>query len=116
MYPTWAQLRDGYTKSLWSATGSAPAAVAIAGLFAVVWVVPAVAALGGSRAGLLGYAAGVAGRVVAARRTGGRVWPDSLAHPVSVLALAGLIGRSWRARYAGRLAWKGRPLPRRGAA
>jgi hypothetical protein len=116
MYPTWAQLRDGYTKSLWSATGSAPAAVAIAGLFSVVWVLPAVAALGGSRAGLLGYAAGVAGRVVAARRTGGRVWPDSLAHPVSVLALAGLIGRSWRARYAGRLAWKGRPLPRRGAA
>jgi hypothetical protein len=114
MYATWVQLRDGYTKSLWSATGSPLGASAIATLLLVVWVLPAVAALGGSRAGLLGYAAGVAGRVVTARRTGGRVWPDSLAHPVSVLALAGLIGRSWRARYAGRLAWKGRSLPRRG--
>ena len=115
MYPTWAQLRDGYTKSLWSATGSPLGASAIATVLVVVWVLPALAALGGSRAGLLGYAAGVAGRVVTARRTGGRVWPDSLAHPVSVLALAGLIGRSWRARAAGRLVWKGRVLPRRGS-
>ncbi|MGW3965052.1 glycosyltransferase [Amycolatopsis sp. NPDC005003] len=110
MYATWAELREGYTKSLWSATGSAPAAVAVAALFSAVWVLPAVAALGGSRAGLAGYAAGVAGRVVAARRTGARVWPDSLAHPVSVLALAGLIGRSWWAKATGRLAWKGRPV------
>jgi hypothetical protein len=112
MYDTWAQLRDGYTKSLWSATGSAPGAVAVSAFLLGVWVVPAIAALGGSRAGWLGYAAGVASRVVTARRTGGRAWPDSLAHPVSVLALVGLIGRSWRARHTGRLTWKGRALPR----
>ena len=37
--------------------------------------------------GLAGYAAGVTGRVVTARRTGGRAWPDALAHPVSVAAV-----------------------------
>ncbi|MFB9688731.1 glycosyltransferase [Amycolatopsis plumensis] len=116
MYETWPQLRDGYTKSLWSATGPPPAAAAIAAVFVIVWVLPAVAAMGGSRAGLAGYAAGVAGRVVAARRTGGRVWPDSLAHPASVLTLTALIGRSWWARATGRLAWKGRSVPGGGAA
>jgi hypothetical protein len=64
----------------------------------------------GSRVGLAGYAAGVAGRVIAARRTGGRAWPDALAHPASIAALGALTARSWRLRRAGRLAWKGRPV------
>ncbi|WP_414942351.1 glycosyltransferase [Amycolatopsis sp. cmx-11-51] len=110
MYETWPQLRDGYAKSLWSATGSAPGAVAISAALLGIWVLPAVAALTGSRAGLVGYAAGVAGRVVTARRTRGRVWPDSLAHPVSILTLVGLIARSWWARKNGRIAWKNRAL------
>ena len=79
----------------------------------MTYVVPAVAALGGSAAGLAGYAAGVTGRVVAARRTGGRAWPDALAHPLSILALTALTARSWRARRAGTLTWKGRTLPGR---
>jgi glycosyltransferase involved in cell wall biosynthesis len=111
MYETWPQLREGYTKSLWSATGSPVAATAVSALLLWVWVLPAAAALTGSRAGLAGYAAGVVSRVVSARRTGGRVWPDALAHPVSVAALVGLIGRSWSARRGGRLRWKGRALP-----
>jgi hypothetical protein len=74
-------------------------------------VLPAAAAVAGSRAGLAGYAAGVTGRVIAARRTGGRSWPDAAAHPVSVAVLAGLTARSWWARHAGTLRWKGRPLP-----
>ena len=53
-------------------------------------LVPAVAALGGSRAGTVGYAAGVASRALVARRTGGRAG-DALAHPVSVLALGLLV-------------------------
>ena len=45
-------------------------------------------------------------------RTGGRAWPDALAHPVSVVLLAGLTARSFRrAAAAGALTWKGRPLP-----
>lgn len=114
MYGSWPELRDGYTKSLWSAFGSPTGAVGVTGLLAVAYVVPAVAALAGSGAGMAGYAAGVTGRVVAARRTGGRAWPDALAQPLSILALAGLTARSWGAHRAGTLSWKGRTLPGQG--
>ena len=111
MYEGWSQLRDGYAKSLWQAVGGSPAASvgAVAALTAVS-VLTAVAALRGSRAGLLGYAAGVAGRAVVAARTGGRVWPDSLGHPVSVLLLDAIMVRSLRGRRRGTLTWRGRPV------
>ena len=104
MYDDWPALVDGYSKSLWTL----PAATV--GLMVALYVLPAVAALRGSRAGALGVAAGVAGRVVTARRTGSRPLPDSLAHPVSVAVLAVLAGRSRLARRRGTLTWKGRSL------
>jgi hypothetical protein len=55
------------------------------------------------------YAFGVAGRVVAARRTGGRPG-DALAHPASVGALLWLLTRSVIARRRGTLQWRGRPV------
>jgi glycosyltransferase involved in cell wall biosynthesis len=110
MYDGWAELAAGYRKSLWRAFGGPGASAAVAALLALVYVVPALAALRGSRAGLLGYGAGVVGRVLAARRTGGRVWPDAAAHPVSVLTLLGLLASSWAGRRAGTLTWKGRAL------
>jgi hypothetical protein len=79
-------------------------------LLGALYVVPPVAALAGSRAGFAGYLAGVAGRAIAARTTGGRLWPDVLAHPVSVGALAVLTARSWRGRRRRTLTWKGRVL------
>ncbi|SFK60881.1 glycosyltransferase [Geodermatophilus ruber] len=111
MYQGWPALRDGYTKSLWAAVGGSPAAslAAAAGLTAV-WVLPALAALRGSRTGLAGYAAGVAGRAVSAAATGSRVWPDALAHPVSVLLFDALLARSVLARRRGTLSWRGRPV------
>ncbi|HUQ56334.1 glycosyltransferase family 2 protein [Lentzea sp.] len=110
MYEDWAEVRDGYEKSLWSATGSPAGAAALSAVLAWLYVLPPIAALGGSRAGAVGYAAGVVTRVVTARHTGGRVWPDAFAHPVSVGVLLTLVARSWRARRAGRLRWKGRSL------
>ncbi|GLL12770.1 glycosyl transferase [Pseudonocardia halophobica] len=110
MYDDGLQLAAGYRKSLWAAFGSAPGAAAVAALLALVYVLPAVAALRGSRAGALGYAAGVASRVLAARRTGARTWPDAAAHPVSIAALLGLLASSWAGRRAGTLSWKGRTL------
>ena len=104
MYDDWTALSDGYGKSLW--TVPLPAL----GLLALLYVLPPAAALRGSRAGLLGYAAGVAGRVVTARRTGGRPLPDALAHPVSVLLLCLLAGRSRLLHRRGALQWKGRPV------
>lgn len=110
MYEDARSLVDGYTKSLWSAFGSPVGAAVVTGSLCVLYVLPPVAALRGSRAGTVGYAAGVAGRVVSARRTGGRVWPDAFLHPFSVLALAGLTARSVRAKRTGTVTWKGRPV------
>jgi hypothetical protein len=112
MYDGWPALRDGYAKSLWATVGGSPAAtVAAAAGLTAVGVVPALAALRGSPAGLVGYAAGVAGRAVVAVRTGGRAWPDPLAHPVSLLLLDALVVRSVREHRRGTLTWRGRTLP-----
>lgn len=110
MYPDAASMVAGYTKSLWSALGPPPAAAAVAALLTVAYVVPALAMVAGSPVGAAGYAAGVAGRVLVARRTGGRSLPDALAHPVSVLAFTALLARSWRARARGTASWRGRPV------
>jgi hypothetical protein len=48
--------------------------------------------------------------VVTARRTGGRVWPDALAHPVSVTVFGVLVGDSVRRHRAGSLTVRGRRL------
>jgi Glycosyl transferase family 2 len=112
MYDGWPAVRDGYAKSLWSAVGGHPAAAGVAAAaLGAVWLLPPLAALGGSRAGLVGYAAGVAGRAVTAGGTGGRAWPDALAHPVSIALLDLLVARSLRGRRRGDLQWRGRVLP-----
>lgn len=117
MYEDWSSLRDGYSKNLWSATGSPFGASALAAFLAVTYVVPPLAGIAGfvdrrrARAllGTLGYLVGVFGRMVCARRTGGNV-RDSFAHPLSIVVLVQLIGRSWRERRRGTLRWKGRPI------
>lgn len=111
MYDGWRQLRDGYGKSLWAAFGSPPGAAAVLGALILTYVVPPLAALRGSRAGLAGYLAAVLGRAVTGRATGARVCPDAAAHPASVLALALLTARSLREARRGTLSWRGRPIP-----
>jgi hypothetical protein len=74
-------------------------------------VLPPLAALTGSRAGLVGYAAGVLNRAVVAAGTGGRAWPDALAHPVSIALLDVLVARSVAGHRSGSLQWRGRSLP-----
>lgn len=113
MYATGRELSEGYRKSLWAAFGSPVGAVAVGTALCVVYVVPAVAALTGSRMGALGYAAGVAGRVTARRwcRRGGLAdLLDAGAHPLSIVALTGLLASSWAGRSRGTLRWKGRPV------
>jgi len=119
MYRGASELREGYAKSLWTAFGSRSGAAGVLALLGLVHVVPAIAALGGSRVGLVGYLAGVASRALAAQRTGTRPG-DAVAHPVSVLAVGALTVDSWRRRRAGTLRWRGRPVaadpPERSAA
>jgi hypothetical protein len=117
MYDDTSSLVEGYTKSLWSAFGSPAGAAAAMALLTCVYVVPPVAALVGPtrsahRWGAIGYAAAVTGRAMVARRTRGRVVPDSLAHPASVAILGALVAESWRRHRAGTLTWRHRPLPR----
>ena len=82
-------------------------------LVTVTYLVPALAALTGRHraAGVAGYAAGVASRLLTARATGGRALPDALAHPVSVAGLAALTVESLHRRRRGLVAWKGRQIP-----
>ncbi len=112
MYESWRELHSGYRKSLWTAFGSAAGSVAVAALLVLAYLVPPAAGLRGSRIGMLGYAAAVASRVLAARRMGDPAWPDAAAHPVSVAVLLGLLASSWKGRLDGTLTWKDRNLER----
>ncbi|MDQ6875120.1 MAG: glycosyltransferase, partial [Actinomycetota bacterium] len=62
MYADWTALADGYGKSLWAAFGSPARAGVVAAGLGAAYVLPALAALAGSPAGVAGYLAGVAGR------------------------------------------------------
>ena len=110
MYESWAELREGYTKSLWSAFGSSAGAGAVVAGLGLIYLVPPVAALGGSLTGLGGYLAAVAGRYAVAERTGGRSLPDALGHPASIALFGWLTARSVAARRRGELVWRGRNL------
>ena len=117
MYASWRELADGYGKSLWASFGSPAGAAAVVVLLLLLYAVPPVARLAAAAAGaavppawaLAAYLLGVAGRVVTARATGGRAWPDALAHPVSVVLFA-LAGRPVvpAAAAAAALTWRGR--------
>ncbi|MEV0810174.1 glycosyltransferase family A protein [Micromonospora sp. NPDC050200] len=118
MYENWPQLRDGYTKSLWASFGHPGAAAVVVILLLLLYTAPplvAVAALAAGAPTVAAFAAtsyllGVAGRVLSARATGGRAWPDALAHPVSVVVLGWLTLRSYHLRKRRRLSWRGRPV------
>jgi hypothetical protein len=116
MYTSWPEIYDGYTKSVWSAVQPSPVAYGLVSVMALAYVAPPLfALLGPGRAvrawGVAGYASGVLGRYVVARRTEERIWPDIWAQPVSVAAFAGLIMASLRRHRAGTITWRGRPLP-----
>lgn len=120
MYRSAEELERGYTRWLWSAYGGSPVAAAAVGTVAALGhLVPPVAALAGRgsirRAGAIGYAASVTGRLLArSLESGGTVTGAdclaALAHPLSVAEYLALTARSHRARRRGALQWKGRPL------
>jgi hypothetical protein len=118
MYSSWRELTDGYSKSLWASFGSRLAAGTVVVTLLFLYALPPVATLilavlGSGQAASIAataYLLAVAGRVVAAVVTGGRAWPDALAHPVSIALFAWLVTRSFRLRRKGRLRWRGRPV------
>lgn len=118
MYDSWPELTAGYAKSLWASFGTRSGAGAVVVTLLLLYVVPPAAALILAATGafewaaiaLAAYLLGVAGRVVTAVATGGRPWPDSLAHPISIVLFARLVARSFRLRARGGLTWRGRPV------
>ncbi|RKR87223.1 glycosyl transferase family 2 [Micromonospora pisi] len=118
MYGSWVELRDGYTKSLWASFGSPVGAASVVALLLLLYTVPPLLAVAAAVAGAVplalaasvAYLLGVAGRLVSARASGGRRWPDVLAHPLSVALLGWLTLRSYHLRRRRRLFWRGRPV------
>jgi len=116
MYDSADALVDGYTKSLWSAFGSPGGSIAVTALLNLMYVVPPLAAVTTRNPvtrvwGLIGYGAGVSGRILSASRTGGRPLPDSAAHPISIGIFSYLVAESWRRHRNGTISWRGRTLP-----
>lgn len=114
MYESTNDLIDGYTKSAWRAFGGPAGSIAVnAALVGLYVLPPAAMLLGRGRTrlwGLFGYLAGVSGRAAVARHTGERIWPDALAHPLSILAFAAINALSWRRHLTGTTVWKGRTI------
>jgi len=116
MYETWRDLTSGYTKSLWASFPSPVSAAAVVLMLLLIYAAPpllavvgaAVAAWAWTWVGATAYVLGVISRVISGRATGARVWPDALAHPVSVAVLGWLVARSYRLHRRGGLTWKGR--------
>lgn len=115
MYRSDRALIEGYRKSLWAAFGPPASAALAVGAINLAFTIPAIAMLTATDPRLRiiaagGYAAGVASRVVAARRTGGRAFPDALAHPVSIVMFSAMVASSWHGRTTGSLQWSGRTV------
>ncbi len=114
MYSTTGEVVDGYGKSLWAAFNGPVGSIAVNGMLLLAFVVPAAGVLGPGRRtraiAAAGYLAGVGSRAVVAHRTGGRVLPDVLAQPLSILAFATLNALSWKRHLRGENRWKGRPV------
>ncbi|GAA4599885.1 hypothetical protein BJY16_003248 [Actinoplanes octamycinicus] len=111
MYDSWRELADGYGKSLWASFGSAAGAAAVVTMLLLLYVVTPLALLPvAPGVALLAYLLGVAGRMISAGATGGRVLPDALAHPLAIVLFGFLIARSFHRRRHHRLSWRGRPV------
>lgn len=115
MYESGAAMVDGYTKSLWAAFGGPWGSLGVTAVLAGTYLIPPIAAVAAKdrrtrTIGAAGYLAGVAGRLVVARRTGERGLPDALTHPVSIAAFIGLNALSWSRHKRGRNTWKGRQV------
>ena len=114
MYSASEEVVDGYGKSLWAAFNGPAGSIAVNDLLVLAYVLPAAGMAGPGRRtriiGTVGYLAGVGSRTLVARRTGGRILPDVLAQPLSILAFAGLNAVSWKRHLRGENRWKGRAV------
>jgi glycosyltransferase involved in cell wall biosynthesis len=110
MYENFAELRDGYTRWLWVLFPNNRVLVSTCAKVIASDVLPVFAALRGSKLGMIGYGAGVVGRVISGRSSRDRLFPDALFHPASSALSVGLYIDSVRRRKKDRVTWKGRAI------
>jgi glycosyltransferase involved in cell wall biosynthesis len=111
MYRTDKQLIAGYSKSLWKAFGGILGSLAINAFFIFVYVFPLYGFFS-NHSGLatLGLLAGILGRVISARVTRSRIFPEALLHPLSIIIFLWLNIVSWSRHLRGVNTWKARDL------
>lgn len=109
MYQSWRELRDGYSKSLWSAFGSIPGALLVIIFLFSLYIFPAFIALQGLSWGISLLLFAYISRLMAAVRSQSSL--SSVAfHPLAIALLCYLIVRSWWLKRKNRLSWKSRAL------
>ena len=109
MYRSWRELRDGYTKSLWSAFGSIPGAILVIIFLFSLYIFPLFIALLGFSWGISLLLFAFISRLISAVRSQSSI-SSALAHPIAITLLCYLIVRSWWLKRKNRLEWKARPL------
>ena len=107
MYSSWAQLRDGYGKSLRVAFGGILGNLSAVTFLLISGVLPFIFALTGSFAGLIGFFLIVFSRLISAFSNRSSI-SDAVFHPFSIVILLYLLARSWWRR--GTIEWKGRTV------
>ena len=111
MYETNQDLISGYAKSLWNAFGGPIGSLFVNTFFLFVYVFPLAGLFTGQAPiALLGLISGILGRLVSAKTSSGRLFPDSLLHPISILAFSLLNLVSWWRHLMGTNTWKSRDL------
>jgi glycosyltransferase involved in cell wall biosynthesis len=111
MYETNQALISGYSKSLWNAFGGPIGSLFVNAFFLFIYVYPLVGLFAGQELlAVLGLVSGIASRLVTAQTSKGRLLPDSLLHPISIVAFTLLNMVSWWRHLAGTNTWKSRDL------
>ena len=111
MYETNQDLISGYAKSLWNAFGGPIGSLFVNTFFLFVYIFPLTGLFTGQiPLALLGLISGIVGRLISAKTSSGRLLPDSLLHPISILAFSLLNLVSWWRHLMGTNTWKPRDL------
>lgn len=109
MYRSWTELRNGYTKSLWSAFGSFSGALLVIIFLFSLYIFPVFIALLGWQWGISLLLCALISRIMAALRSQSSL-TSALFHPIAITILCYLILRSWWLKRKNLLEWKSRAL------
>lgn len=111
MYESNQALISGYSKSLWKAFGGPIGSFFVNLLFLFVYLYPLTGFfIGQELLATLGLVFGITGRLISAHTSKGRLLPDSLFHPVSIIMFVFLNLVSWWRHLTGTNTWKSRDL------